>query len=227
MNGEPPLRRLLATKKWERCAPRFQHEEADPCRSRRSIPTRGIAPIEDPTCAAGVKRLGYLDCLPGRRYSPTPKALGGWLEGHVWPLRAGRSDRDGGALAECDHHPVPDSLSIPARFNGPLDSGNGGYCAGLVAGLVEGPAEVNLRRPVPLDAERLVRARRAWQRAATGGGARLPDLLRRLCRIGGAVGRRSGSRGGGCASGGAARRLAGRVALPDLTLRPRSRPGTP
>ena len=56
-------------------------------------------------------------------------------------------------LAECDHHPVPDSLSIPARFNGPLDSGNGGYCAGLVAGLLEGPVEVNLRRPVPLDTE--------------------------------------------------------------------------
>jgi hypothetical protein len=42
-------------------------------------------------------------------------------------------------------------LTIPSRFNGPLDSGNGGYCAGVVAG--EGAFEVNLRRPVPLDRE--------------------------------------------------------------------------
>lgn len=43
------------------------------------------------------------------------------------------------------------SISVPRRYNGPLDSGNGGYCSGLVAGLVEGPAEVSLRSPVPLD----------------------------------------------------------------------------
>jgi hypothetical protein len=45
------------------------------------------------------------------------------------------------------------SLSVPGRFNGPLESGNGGYCAGLVAGLVDGPVEVSLRSPVPLDAQ--------------------------------------------------------------------------
>jgi hypothetical protein len=43
------------------------------------------------------------------------------------------------------------SLSIPSRFNGPLESGNGGYSAGIVAGFLDGPAEVSLRRPVPLD----------------------------------------------------------------------------
>lgn len=43
------------------------------------------------------------------------------------------------------------SLSIPSRFNGPLDSGNGGYCSGAVASFVDGPAEVSLRSPVPLD----------------------------------------------------------------------------
>lgn len=43
------------------------------------------------------------------------------------------------------------SVSIPRRFNGPLDSGNGGYCSGVVAGFVGGPAEVSLRSPVPLD----------------------------------------------------------------------------
>jgi hypothetical protein len=46
---------------------------------------------------------------------------------------------------------VGPSLSIPSRFNGPLESGNGGYSSGLVAGFLEGPAEVSLRRPVPLD----------------------------------------------------------------------------
>jgi hypothetical protein len=46
---------------------------------------------------------------------------------------------------------VNETLTIPARFNGPLDSGNGGYCAGLVAGCLGGRAEVSLRAPVPLD----------------------------------------------------------------------------
>jgi len=42
---------------------------------------------------------------------------------------------------------------IPARFNGPPGSGNGGYTAGLVAGLVPGAGavEVTLRVPPPLD----------------------------------------------------------------------------
>lgn len=45
------------------------------------------------------------------------------------------------------------SVSIPRRFNGPLDSGNGGYCSGVVAGFVDGPAEVSLRSPVPLETQ--------------------------------------------------------------------------
>jgi len=44
-----------------------------------------------------------------------------------------------------------ETITIPARFNGPRESGNGGYSAGLVAGLIDGPAEVSLRSPVPLD----------------------------------------------------------------------------
>ena len=44
-----------------------------------------------------------------------------------------------------------DTVSIPRRFNGPLDSGQGGYSAGIVAGFIDGPAEVSLRRPVPLE----------------------------------------------------------------------------
>jgi hypothetical protein len=46
---------------------------------------------------------------------------------------------------------MPRHLVIRASFNGPLESGNGGYSAGAVAALLEGPVEVTLRRPVPLD----------------------------------------------------------------------------
>jgi hypothetical protein len=42
-------------------------------------------------------------------------------------------------------------ISIPRRFNGPLDSGNGGYCSGVVANSIDGAAEVSLRRPIPLE----------------------------------------------------------------------------
>jgi len=48
---------------------------------------------------------------------------------------------------------VPQTLSIPGRFNGPLTSGHGGYCSGVIAGFVEGPAEVTLKSPVPLDTQ--------------------------------------------------------------------------
>lgn len=40
------------------------------------------------------------------------------------------------------------AVTIAGRFNGPPDSGNGGYACGTLAG--DGPAEVTLRRPIPL-----------------------------------------------------------------------------
>lgn len=43
------------------------------------------------------------------------------------------------------------SVTIPHRYRGPIDSGNGGYSAGLLAGFLDGPAEVTLRLPPPLD----------------------------------------------------------------------------
>lgn len=46
---------------------------------------------------------------------------------------------------------APAFLKIPARFNGPPTSGNGGYSAGLLAALVRGPAVVSLKSPPPLD----------------------------------------------------------------------------
>ena len=42
-------------------------------------------------------------------------------------------------------------ITIERRYRGPLDSANGGYAAGRLAALVEGPAEVTLRLPPPLD----------------------------------------------------------------------------
>lgn len=45
-------------------------------------------------------------------------------------------------------------MIIPARFNGPPDSGNGGYTCGLVAAeLGAASAEVTLRAPPPLETE--------------------------------------------------------------------------
>jgi hypothetical protein len=44
------------------------------------------------------------------------------------------------------------TLTIPARFNGPPSSANGGYTCGLVAGIVGGEtASVSLRVPPPLE----------------------------------------------------------------------------
>lgn len=43
------------------------------------------------------------------------------------------------------------SVVVERRFNGPPASANGGYASGLVARHVDGPAQVSLRRPVPLD----------------------------------------------------------------------------
>ena len=42
-------------------------------------------------------------------------------------------------------------VTIASRFCGPPHSGNGGYCSGLAAAGIEGPVEVTLRRPPPLD----------------------------------------------------------------------------
>lgn len=42
-------------------------------------------------------------------------------------------------------------VTIASRFCGPPRSGNGGYCAGLVAGGMKGAVEVTLRRPLPID----------------------------------------------------------------------------
>jgi hypothetical protein len=43
------------------------------------------------------------------------------------------------------------TVNVPSRFNGPPSSGNGGYSCGVLAAVVDGPAAVSLRRPVPLN----------------------------------------------------------------------------
>jgi hypothetical protein len=43
------------------------------------------------------------------------------------------------------------SVLVPARFNGPSTSGQGGYSAGALVAHLDRPATVSLRRPVPLD----------------------------------------------------------------------------
>ena len=48
---------------------------------------------------------------------------------------------------------MAETVSIPGRFNGPMESGQGGYSAGVVAAFLDGPAEITLRSPVPLDTE--------------------------------------------------------------------------
>ncbi len=48
---------------------------------------------------------------------------------------------------------MSETLTIDPRFNGPPASGNGGYSCGLLAGFVDGPAEVTLRLPPPLGRE--------------------------------------------------------------------------
>jgi len=42
-------------------------------------------------------------------------------------------------------------LLIASRFCGPPTSANGGYTSGLLANLIDGPSEVTLRSPPPLD----------------------------------------------------------------------------
>lgn len=44
-----------------------------------------------------------------------------------------------------------DLVTIARRFRGPPGSGNGGYVAGLLAEWIDGPAEISLLAPIPLD----------------------------------------------------------------------------
>lgn len=53
----------------------------------------------------------------------------------------------------CLNEPMRQTITIASRFNGPPNSGNGGYVCGLMAKLIDGPSEATLRAPPPLDKE--------------------------------------------------------------------------
>jgi hypothetical protein len=63
---------------------------------------------------------------------------------------------------------VPESLVIPGRFNGPMESGNGGYVSGATASFLGGVATVSLRRPVPLETQLAVEVENSSARVLDG-----------------------------------------------------------
>jgi len=56
------------------------------------------------------------------------------------------TDRGGG-----DDSDMLNEVVLDGFFRGPPTSSNGGYAAGVAAGLLGGPARVSLRRPPPID----------------------------------------------------------------------------
>src|SRR5262249_46526448 len=58
------------------------------------------------------------------------------------PARTDGAEPGGTAMTE--------ALVISSRFCGPPSSGNGGYVCGRIAGYIDGPVTVTLRRPPPL-----------------------------------------------------------------------------
>lgn len=55
------------------------------------------------------------------------------------------------------------SVVIDGRFNGPPDSGNGGYVCGVVAAALGEPCIATLRRPPPLRRELLLESAKAGE----------------------------------------------------------------
>ena len=51
----------------------------------------------------------------------------------------------------CQLSKLNQTIVVRKRFCGPPESGNGGYVCGLVAGYIDGVAEIALRRPPPLE----------------------------------------------------------------------------
>jgi hypothetical protein len=72
---------------------------------------------------------------------------------------------------------------IEDRYCGPLDSGNGGYVCGLVAGILGGAAEINLRRPPPVSRPLLVRESGEGGVALLNGGEVVAEGLPRRVEV--------------------------------------------
>lgn len=54
---------------------------------------------------------------------------------------------------------MPTRIRIAARFNGPPDSGNGGYSAGMIAGAIGTTVNVRLALPVPMNQDLAITSR--------------------------------------------------------------------
>lgn len=65
--------------------------------------------------------------------------------------------------------PLPASVRIPAGLNGPARTANGGVAAGTMAALVDGPAEVRLSSPPPMDVDLAVTRDGDWVVASHDG----------------------------------------------------------
>jgi hypothetical protein len=66
-------------------------------------------------------------------------------------------------------------LEIPRRFNGPPATANGGYACGAIAAFADGPVEVSLRAPPPLETPLDVRRGADGRIAVTQGDVLVAD----------------------------------------------------
>ena len=98
--------------------------------------------------------------------------------------RRGRLHRRPPALRR--HHPDARAMIIPARFNGPPGSANGGYACGLFSEALGGGFEITLLLPPPLDT----------QLDIAGDELRHGDVVDRAGAAGGSLRRRRAGAGG-------------------------------
>lgn len=63
---------------------------------------------------------------------------------------------------------LPASIRIPAGLNGPARTANGGVAAGMMAALVDGPAEVRLTAPPPMEVDLALHRDGDWIVASHG-----------------------------------------------------------
>src|SRR5262245_46645389 len=66
-------------------------------------------------------------------------------------------------LIHSSTHPSPMRIHIASRFNGPPESGNGGYSCGLIARTIGQPVRVRLQQPVPLNQDLVIEPGAAGQ----------------------------------------------------------------
>ena len=75
------------------------------------------------------------------------------------------------------------TIAIARRFRGPPNSGNGGYSCGRLAAFIDGPAEVTLRKPPPLETEMRVVAEAGDSVALYDGEQLIATAMPRTIRV--------------------------------------------